>query len=70
MLKIMDTCTIGEKRFAILVNEENMEAYEAIWDGENWETDFSYDSLGIDSFEVAGAMDFEGVEKMGYTFVI
>lgn len=46
-----------------------MEAYEAIYSEEQWETDFSYDSLGLDSFDVAGTLDFEKVEKMGYTFV-
>ena len=68
-MKIMDACIIKGKKIAIMVNEETMEAYEVVWNGESWETDFSYDSLGIDSFEVAGAMDFQKIEKMGYSFV-
>lgn len=69
-MRVIDSCKIKGIKIAILVNDETMEAYEAIWDEtqDDWETDFSYPHLDIDSFEVAGAMDFQKVESMGYTF--
>ncbi len=68
---VFETTEIKNNTIAILLDNENMEAYEAVYDEEqdDWETDFDYDSLGIDSFDVAGALDFQRVEKMGYTFV-
>ena len=57
------------KIFAIIVNDQTKEAMEAILDGYEWETDFSYPSIEINSFDVAAALNFEGAKKAGYKFV-
>lgn len=67
--KVFQTAEVGGHKFAILLDDETMTAYEAVWTENGWETDFSYSVLGIDSFDVAGALDFDEVRKMGYTFV-
>ena len=58
------------RKFAILIDRNEKRAYEAVYDeqNENWNTDFTYEALGIDSFEVAGQLDFEAAEKTGYKF--
>jgi hypothetical protein len=70
-MKVYQETNVNGYRFAILLDEETKEAYEAIWDQENesWNTDFSYSALEIDSFDIAGELDFEGVKKLGYKFV-
>lgn len=69
--KVFDECTIGEEKFAILVNDVTMEAVEMFWNAENgeWDADFSYSGLKADSYDVAGALDFEGCRKAGYNFL-
>jgi len=69
-LKVYDQCEVEGRKFAILVNEEEKRAYEAVWneDQGDWETDFSYSSIGIDSFNVAGFLDFDKCISEGYTF--
>jgi len=67
-MRVYDTVEINGRKFAILLDDENKRAYEAIWSGNGWETDFSCPAVGIDSFDIAGMLDFEGVQKMGYTF--
>ena len=57
------------KIFAIIVNDQK-EAMEAILDGYEWETDFSYPSTGVNSFDVAEMLNFEGAKKEGYYFII
>jgi len=64
-----DTVEISGRKFAILLDDETMTAYEAVWTENGWETDFSYPAIGINSLDVAGALDFETVKKMGYTFI-
>lgn len=64
--RIFDECEVGGYRFAILVNDETKEAMEAVWHDGRWETDFSYSNLGVDSFDVAGSLDFDGCQKAGY----
>ena len=68
--KVFQTAEISGRKFAILLDDEEKRAYEAVWTENGWETDFSYPSLGVDSFNVAGALDFDVVKEMGYTFVI
>jgi len=67
-MRVYDAVEISGRKFAILLDDENKRAYEAIWSGNCWETDFSYPAVGIDSFDIAGVLDFEGVQKMGYVF--
>lgn len=67
--RVFQTAEVGGYKFAILLDDEEKRAYEAVWTENGWETDFSYAALGIDSFDVAGEFDNEEVEKMGYTFV-
>lgn len=57
------------KFIAIIVNDKTKEAMEAILDGYEWETDFSYPSTGVNSFDVAEALDFDGAKKAGYRFI-
>lgn len=68
MYKVFDSAEIGGKKLAILVDDESMRAYEAVEIDGEWETDFSYPGIGIDSFDVAGALDFLGVRNAGYWF--
>jgi len=65
-----NTVEISGRKFAILLDDEAMTAYEAVWTENGWETDFSYPAIGINSLDVAGALDFETVKKMGYTFSV
>jgi len=67
-MRVYDTVEISNRKFAILLDDENKRAYEAIWSGNGWETDFCYPALGIDSLDVARELDFDGVKEMGYTF--
>lgn len=67
--RVFQTVEISGRKFAILLDDETMTAYEAVWNEDGWETDFSYPSLGVDSFDVAGALNFDAVKEMGYTFV-
>lgn len=68
-MKVLDTCKVGGFEFAIIA--EGKRVYEAVWNDEinSWDTDFNYAALGVDSFDVAGMMDFDGVEKQGYKFL-
>ena len=68
-LRVFQTAEVGGHKFAILLDDETMTAYEAVWTENGWETDFSYPALDIDSFDVAGALNFDAVSKMGYKFV-
>ena len=70
-MKVYDEAVVSGKRFAILVDDQTKEAYEAVWSEKlnNWNTDFSYPVIGVDSFDVAGSLDFEGCRNAGYTFV-
>jgi len=63
-----DTVEISGRKFAILLDDETMTAYEAVLDADGWETDFDYPSIGVDSMDVAGALDFEGARAAGYRF--
>lgn len=67
-MKIFDEATVEGRLFAILVDEKSRRAYEAVWDGERWETDFSYFAFGIGSADVAELLDFAGVREAGYRF--
>ncbi len=67
-LRVFQTVEISGRKFAILLDDEDKRAYEAVWTEGGWETDFSYHSLGVDSFDVAGSLDFDCVKEMGYTF--
>jgi len=68
-MRVYDTVEVSGRKFAILLDDESMTAYEAVWTENGWETDFSCPAVGVDSFDVAGALDFEGVREMGYTFI-
>lgn len=69
-MRIFDKCKVRDFEFAILVDDEEKTAFEAVWSEEtqDWETDFSYEVLGIDSFDVAAELDFIGVQEQGYRF--
>jgi len=67
-MKVFDTAEIGGKKLAILVDDGSMIAYEAVYLDGGWETDFDYPSIGVDSMDVAGALDFEGARAAGYRF--
>lgn len=69
MLRVFQTAEVGGYKFAILLDDETMTAYEAVWTEDGWETDFSCPALGVDSFDVAGMLDYDTVREMGYTFV-
>lgn len=68
--KIFDECQLNGEKFAILVNDEEMTAIEAVWDETEkaWNADFSYFALKINSFDVAEALDFDGCRTKGYKF--
>ena len=63
-----DAAEIDGKIVGIRVNDVTGEAREAVLDSDGWETDFDYPSIGVDSMDVAGALDFEGARKAGYRF--
>lgn len=67
-MRVYETAEVSGRRFAILLDDETMTAYEAVLTPYGWETDFCCSSIGIDSIDVAGAMNFDAVKKMGYTF--
>ena len=53
----------------IRVNEKTREAHEAVLDPYyGWDSDISYAAIGIDSSDVANALDFEGARAAGYKF--
>ena len=53
----------------IRVNEKTREAHEAVLDPYyGWDSDISYAAIGIDSSDVACALDFEGARASGYRF--
>jgi len=66
--KIYDQCEINGVRFAILVDDEERLAYEAVWDGDGWNTDFIYPINEVESFDVYENLDFDGVRELGYRF--
>jgi len=68
-MRVYDTVEISGRRFAILLDDDSMTAYEVVWSENGWETDFSCPALGIDSFDLAGMLDYDVVRKMGYTFI-
>lgn len=68
-MRVYDTVEILGRRFAILLDDETMTAYEAVLGPYGWETDFCYSSIGVDSIDVAQLLDFDGVIDMGYSFV-
>lgn len=68
MKKIFDQCEINGVRFAILVDDEEKLAYEAVWFGDRWNTDFTYPVNDVSSFDVYENLDFDGVRKLGYRF--
>lgn len=65
---IFQEAEIGNHKFAIILDTKTKRAFEAVWDenNEQWNTDFSYQALGVDSFEVAGLLDFKKVEDIGF----
>jgi len=69
MLRVFQIAELGGYKFAILLDDETMSAYEAVWTENGWETDFNCYALGVDSFDLAGMFDYEDVEKMGYIFI-
>ena len=68
-MKVFQTVELEGRKFAILLDDETMTAYEAVWSENHWETDFNCYALGVDSFDLAGMFDYDVVEKMGYIFV-
>lgn len=69
MMKVFQIVELGGRKFAILLDDETMSAYEAVLTEDGWETDFNCFALGVDSFDLAGMFDYEDVEKMGYIFI-
>jgi len=68
-MRVYDTVEVSGRRFAILLDDETMTAYEAVLTGDGWETDFNCSAMHIDSFDVAGMLDYDAVRKMGYIFI-
>lgn len=68
-MKIYDECKTNSHKVAILVDEKEKTAYEAVWSEKGWDTDISYSVLGIDSGEVAENLDFVGAREAGYKFI-
>lgn len=68
-MRVYDECAIKDERFAILVNDETKEAFEAVWDGEGWNTDFSYPSIEVDADEAYDSLDFDGCRDAGFKFI-
>jgi hypothetical protein len=68
MVKVREITEINGRKFAILVNDNDMTACEAVEIDGKWEIDFDYPSIGVDSFDVAAALDFDGANKAGYRF--
>ena len=66
--RVFQTAEISGRKIAILLDETTMTAYEAVWMGNCWVTDFCYPAIGINAFDVAGALDFDKIREMGYTF--
>lgn len=52
----------------IRANDKTGEAHEAVLDSDGWDSDFDYPSIGVDSFDIAGSLDFEGARAAGYRF--
>lgn len=67
-MRIYDVAQINEERFAILVDDETKEAYDAVWNGQRWETDFSHHALKTTADEVAEALEYDRARKEGYRF--
>lgn len=59
----------GIKFAVVVVDDEQKTAAEAVWVDGRWETGFSYPYIGVEAFEVAGALDFNRVRKMGYKII-
>ena len=57
---------------ALLVEAESMTLYKAVEIDGEWNSDillfFPYAAIGIDSADVANALDFEGARAAGYRF--
>ena len=67
--RTFDAAEIDGKIVGIRVNVKTREAHEAVLDPyHGWDSDFDYPSIGIDSSDVAGALDFEGARAAGYRF--
>ena len=66
--RTFDAAEIDGKIVGIRVNDATGEAHEAVLDADGWDSDFDYPSIGIDSSDVAGALDFEGARAAGYRF--
>ena len=63
-----DAAEIDGKIVGIRVNDATREAHEAVLDADGWDSDISYAAIGIDSSDVACALDFEGARASGYRF--
>ncbi len=69
MIKVFQTAELEGRKFAILLDDEEKTAFEAVLTEDGWETDFCCPAVGVNSFDLAGALDYEVVRKMGYSFV-
>ncbi len=69
-MKVLAEATVNGIKFAVVVvNEEEKTATEAVWNGTYWNTDFSYPAIGVQAIDVAEALDFAEVRKLGYTII-
>jgi hypothetical protein len=66
--RTFDAAEIDGKIVGIRVNDATREAHEAVLDADGWDSDISYAAIGIDSSDVACALDFEGARASGYRF--
>jgi hypothetical protein len=71
-MKVFDAAEIGGKKLAILVDDESMRAYKAVEIDGEWNPDillfFPCAAIGIDSSDMANALNFEGARAAGYRF--
>lgn len=55
-LRVFQTAEVGDCKFAILLDDEEKKAYEAVLSNDGWEIDICYPALNVDSFDVASSL--------------
>lgn len=68
--EVLVKAVVNGIKFAVIVVDANEKtAAEAVWGEDGWDTDFSYPHIGVEAIEVAEALDFSEVRKLGYTII-
>jgi hypothetical protein len=70
-MKVYQRTCVDGYTFAVLLDEKYKNAFVAVWEHDSnfWDTDFSYEFIDVNPFDVAGKLDFDSVKKLGYTFI-